>query len=189
MTAPSPLPAIILAGGLGTRLHEITKDRWPKPMTPVRGLDRSRPFLEWPLAWLRREGICDVVICIGHLGERVSAHFGDGRDFGLRITYDDAGDADTGARCRAAFRRLTADMALVICGDVMVDFDTARFLEGMARRPKLMAKLALAQAVHGNTPNIAFDANGLVTAYKRRCRRPADRRRGRGAGVAPRCSG
>lgn len=165
MTTPSLLPAIVLAGGLGTRLREITKDRWPKPMTPVQGHGGTRPFLEWPLSWLQREGIRDVIICLGHLGDQVREYFGDGRTLGLNIIYDDAGGADTGARCRAAFERLSTDLALVVCGDVLVDFPIAPFLAEMTRRPELLAKLALARRAPGTVPNTVVDAAGLVTAF------------------------
>jgi NDP-sugar pyrophosphorylase family protein len=57
--------------------------RVPKAMIEVRG----RPFLEYELDLLRVGGVDDVVLCVGHLGELIEGHFGDGRDFGLRIRY------------------------------------------------------------------------------------------------------
>ena len=67
------MQAVILAGGLGTRLRPLTESV-PKPMVPVRG----RPFLEYELALLAQNGITDVVLCVGYLGEQVSQHFGSG---------------------------------------------------------------------------------------------------------------
>ena len=53
----SSIPAIILVGGAGTRLPEVSATR-PKPMADVRG----RPFLEYVLAWLRASGVREVIL-------------------------------------------------------------------------------------------------------------------------------
>jgi N-acetyl-alpha-D-muramate 1-phosphate uridylyltransferase len=55
----------------------------PKPMVLVNG----RPFLEYELALLRENGVADLVLCVGHLGELVEEHFGDGAEWGVRIRY------------------------------------------------------------------------------------------------------
>lgn len=167
MSTPALPPAIVLAGGLGLRLRPITGDRCPKPMVPTPSASGDRPFLEWPLAWLRREGVQDVVICIGHKGERIRSHFGDGRDHGLAITYDDAGEADTGARCRSAFGLLKTDLALVVCGDVLVDFPLRPFLRGLIDHPGRDAVLAVAQDASGMPLNTGFDTDGTVSDFNR----------------------
>jgi len=74
--------AVILTGGLGTRLRPITQ-KVPKAMVEVRG----RPFLEYELDLLRRGGIDDVVLCVGHLGELIEDHFGGGSRLGLSLRY------------------------------------------------------------------------------------------------------
>ena len=61
----------VLCGGKGTRLGELTKNT-PKSLIEVAG----RPFLEWPLEHYASQGIQRVVLCIGHLGEQIQAHFG-----------------------------------------------------------------------------------------------------------------
>jgi len=73
---------VILAGGQGTRLGDLTKDR-PKSMVLIRG----RPFLEYQLELLKAQGITDVVLCIGYLGEQIERYFGDGQRIGLDIRY------------------------------------------------------------------------------------------------------
>jgi len=167
MSAPDLPPAIILAGGLGLRLRPVTGDRYPKPMVPTPSANGERPFLEWPLAWLRREGIREAVVCIGHEGDQIRSHFADGGDFDLTILYDDAGDADTGARCRSAFSLLESDLAVVVCGDVLVDFPLRPFLRELADHPGRDGVLALVQDVPGTRPNTAFDADGTVTEFNR----------------------
>ena len=72
-----------MAGGKGTRLREITNDEIPKPMAPVAG----KPILEWQIGQLREQGVTDIVLIIGYLGEKIREHFGDGSGFGVRIRY------------------------------------------------------------------------------------------------------
>ncbi len=76
------IPAVILAGGLATRLRPIT-ERVPKALIEVAG----QPFLWHQLALLRKHGIRHVVLCVGYLGEKIRDLFGDGADLGIRIDY------------------------------------------------------------------------------------------------------
>ncbi len=73
---------LILAGGLGTRLRPLT-ERLPKCMVPAEG----KPFLEHQLLLLASRGVRDIVLCLGHLGERILEYFGDGHRFGVSLTY------------------------------------------------------------------------------------------------------
>lgn len=71
--APSLLKlatAVILAGGFGTRVQHLLPGI-PKPMAQVRG----RPFVEWVVRWLARQGVRNVVISTGHLASVVEEHF------------------------------------------------------------------------------------------------------------------
>lgn len=67
---PDRVTAVVLAGGLGTRIKHLVPNL-PKPMVPVRG----RPFLEWVVGYLRQQGIRRVLISNGHLGEVIEKHF------------------------------------------------------------------------------------------------------------------
>jgi NDP-sugar pyrophosphorylase family protein len=61
------MKALILAGGLGTRLRPVLRDR-PKPMVPVKG----KPFLEYQIDQLRAYGLSNIVLCVGHLASFIS---------------------------------------------------------------------------------------------------------------------
>src|SRR5215217_7466801 len=74
--------ALILAGGLGTRLRPLFSDR-PKPMAQVLG----KPFLEYQIEQLRAQEFKDLVLCVGYLARHVQDYFGDGRGWGVRIDY------------------------------------------------------------------------------------------------------
>ena len=76
------IQVVILAGGLATRLGELTKMR-PKSMVEI----CNKPFLAYQLELLRANGIIDVVLCIGHLGIQIIDTFGDGSKFGVHIRY------------------------------------------------------------------------------------------------------
>ena len=72
----------ILAGGLATRLGNLTKGQ-SKSMVRILG----KPFLEYQLELLRKGGIKNIVLCIGHMGEQIEKHFGNGRKYGVSIKY------------------------------------------------------------------------------------------------------
>jgi len=74
--------AVILCGGLGTRLRPLTYDI-PKPMIPF----GNRPFLEILVEYFKGQGIDKFIFCTGHLHEQIEDHFGDGGRFGVRIVY------------------------------------------------------------------------------------------------------
>ncbi len=76
------MQAAILAGGLGTRLAPYTSVL-PKPLMPVGGA----PILELILLQLRRHGCTQVTLCVGHLARLIASYFGDGRRYGLHISY------------------------------------------------------------------------------------------------------
>ena len=76
------MQAVILAGGLGTRLRPLT-ETVPKALIPVKG----RPFVDYQLELLKRSGVDDFVFCVGHLGEKIQEHLGDGRASGCTIRY------------------------------------------------------------------------------------------------------
>jgi NDP-sugar pyrophosphorylase family protein len=80
------MQAAILAGGLGTRLKPLT-GTVPKAMVPVNG----RPFLEYEIELLKKSGVRDIVLCVGHFGEKIREHFREGKAFGVRIRYSSDG--------------------------------------------------------------------------------------------------
>jgi NDP-sugar pyrophosphorylase family protein len=113
------LQAVILCGGLGTRLGDLAKDV-PKAMMPV----ANRPFLEYELELLKRGGVNDFVLCTGHLGEVIERHFGDGTSFGINVSYSHDGAAlrgPAGALKRAS--RLLRDEFFVTYGDAYLRVD------------------------------------------------------------------
>ena len=76
------MPAVILAGGLATRLRPLTEET-PKALIEVAG----HPFLWHQLQLLKRHGLRHIVLAVGYLGEKIQERFGDGSELGIRIDY------------------------------------------------------------------------------------------------------
>lgn len=153
------MQAVIMAGGKGTRLRGVTGDALPKPMAPVAG----RPILEWQIEALRQNGVTELVLVVGYLGEVIRRHFGDGRDFGVRISYfTEETPLGTAGALPLLRERLEEDFLLVF-GDVIFEIDLERMLR-FHREKRADATLF----VHPNTHPFDSDlvlrgADGRVT--------------------------
>jgi len=82
---------VILCGGLATRLGDLAKNT-PKSMIPI----EDKPFLEYQIEKLKKHNIKDIVLCVGHLSEKIEEYFGDGSKFGVNIRYSYDGDKPLG---------------------------------------------------------------------------------------------
>lgn len=103
---------VVLAGGLATRLYPITTTI-PKSMVPVAG----EPFLTHQLRSFKKNGITNVVMCVGHFADQIIDHFGDGKQFGLSIKYSvEKEKLDTGGALKNAYPYLD-DVFFTIYGD------------------------------------------------------------------------
>jgi NDP-sugar pyrophosphorylase family protein len=132
------MQCVILAGGLGTRMWPETRTV-PKTLLPIAGT----PFATWQLSWLAGAGIDSVVYCVGHLGQQVRDHVGDGGPWGLSVRYVDEGDdlrGTAGALRLAHDERALAEDFLVLYGDSWLQVDPAQVLRALRERrePALM---------------------------------------------------
>ena len=116
------LTAIVLAGGLGTRLRPVVADQ-PKVLAEVGG----HPFLKYLLDQLVEWRIQEVVLCTGHLGEQIEARFG--ADYrGLRLRYSrESSPLGTAGALRLALPSIQSDPVLVLNGDSYCGADFAAF--------------------------------------------------------------
>jgi NDP-sugar pyrophosphorylase family protein len=132
------MQCVILAGGLGTRMWPETKTI-PKTLLPIAGT----PFATWQLSWLARSGIDSVVYCVGHLGQMIREHVGDGTSWGLSARYVDEGDhlrGTAGALRLACDENALEEDFLVLYGDSWLQVDPAGVLRAARERdePALM---------------------------------------------------
>ena len=124
------------------------------------------PFLEFPLAHLRSQGITEIVICIGHLGEYIQQYFGDGSQLGLHISYDDAGSVLTGSRVKSAIETTTAAEALVVCGDVYHPLDLRAFMASFQQQRHWSLQLAVQRVTDNGFANIVMDQDKSISRYE-----------------------
>lgn len=111
------MKAMVLAAGQGTRLHPLT-EHTPKALVPVAG----RPMIEYSLLLLKRYGIRDIIINLHHLGDQIESYLGDGKQWGLQITYSKEPELlDTGGGLLKAKRFLQDGTFIVINTDVLID--------------------------------------------------------------------
>ena len=131
------MEAIVLAGGLGTRLREIVPDL-PKSMAPIAG----RPFLEILLASLSRKGFIRVVLSVGFMAEKISGYFGDRFD-DLELAYVvEPKPLGTGGAARLAMQVCVADHVFILNGDTFLDLEMDQVERHwqMHRRPIIVGR-------------------------------------------------
>ncbi len=117
------MKAVILAGGKGTRLGKITKNI-PKPMIKIGNLT----ILEHQINCLRQNNIKDIFILTHHFSDIIQKYFGNGKNFGVKITYfNEAIPLGTAGGLKEIENKLDKDF-LVIYGDVMFDMNLKKLI-------------------------------------------------------------
>lgn len=111
------LQAVIMAGGAGSRLHPLTAGT-PKPMLPV----GDRPLMQILIEQMRDAGIRQVSVTTHHNGDKISEHFGDGRAFGVELSYV-AEDRPLGTAGALGLMARPLETTLVINGDILTQVD------------------------------------------------------------------
>lgn len=119
-----PNVMVVMAGGLGTRLHPRT-ETCPKPMLPVAG----KPMLEHILERAKAEGFSRFVLAVRHLGHMIEEHFGDGSHWNVHIDYlrEEAPLGTAGAL--SLLSPVPEQSILVTNGDVLTDIRYGEFLD------------------------------------------------------------
>ena len=132
MSGSGDVYAVILAGGLGTRLAPLT-DHTPKPLLPVAG----EPVVAHQLRWLAAAGVTRVVLTTSYRAEQFAPALGDGSAYGVRLTYcqEDQPLGTGGALAAAADLLATrpGDTLLVLNGDQLTDHDVGQQLSRFRR--------------------------------------------------------
>jgi len=116
--------AVILAGGKGTRLKEVS-DSIPKPMMPVAG----KPLLEYQIELCKKYGIQEVTLIVNHLKDSIINYFGNGQKWNIAIKYfEETTPLGTVGGIKEIENKLTDDF-LVLYGDVIIDMDLNRLYQ------------------------------------------------------------
>jgi NDP-sugar pyrophosphorylase family protein len=162
MTADQ-LPVAILAGGLATRLRPIT-EKVPKLLIEVAG----EPFFSHQLRLLKKAGLTHLVLCVGHLGEKIVELYGDGVKFGVRIDYSFDGPKllGTGGALIQALPKL-GDAFYVLYGDSYLPIDYCAVGDFFLKSRKLGLMTVYQNQERYDTSNVRFEA-GEIKVYDKK---------------------
>lgn len=134
------MKAVILAGGLGTRLQPYTFFI-PKPMLPL----GNKPLLQYIIEWLKNSGdIDEIVVCVSYLHRTIEDYFEDGARFGVKIEYARSErPLATAGQLKTAEKLLNGPFACVY-GDSVYEFNLRRMIKEH-RESKAFVSMALLQ--------------------------------------------
>jgi NDP-sugar pyrophosphorylase family protein len=159
----SEVPAAILAGGLARRLGAVT-EATPKALVEVAG----RPFVDHQLLLLHRHGIRRIVFCIGHFGEQIERHVGNGSAEGMSIRYSFDGDRLLGTA--GALRRalpLLGEIFFVMYGDSYMDVAYADILDRFVHSSAPALMTVIRNDDRWDKSNVEFSGDRLIAYDKR----------------------
>jgi len=163
MLQVSMLPVAILAGGLATRLRPITQTI-PKALVDVAG----QPFIVRQFVYLQSQGIRDVVICVGYLGEMIQAVVGNGARIGMNVRYSYDGPIllGTGGALKKAVPLLGDDF-FVLYGDSFLPIDFVAVQQVYQTSGPQALMTVLKNSNRWDTSNVLF-SDGRLAEYNKR---------------------
>ncbi|CAI9832157.1 MAG: nucleotidyltransferase family protein [Nitrosopumilus sp.] len=153
------MKAVILAGGLGTRLQPYTMFL-PKPMLPL----GDKPVLEHIIEWARGGGITEFVICVSYLRRRIEEYFEDGARLGVGIEYA-ASDRPlaTAGQLKTAEGHLDGTFACMY-GDSVFDFSLRSMIKSHKKSGALVT-MGLARFTTNLPYGVIRTRGGRVTGW------------------------
>ncbi|MFB5645177.1 MAG: NDP-sugar synthase [Nitrosopumilaceae archaeon] len=154
------MKAVILAGGLGTRLQPYTTFM-PKPMLPL----GEKPLLEHLIDWNRKNGIKSSVLCVSYLRKTIEDYFEDGKRFGVKIEYAIANRPLATAGQLKTAEKFIDDTFVCMYGDSIFDFNLKKMISHHKQK-KSFVTISLFE-FKTNLPYGVIDTakNGKVTAW------------------------
>jgi NDP-sugar pyrophosphorylase family protein len=159
------LPVAVLAGGLATRLRPIT-EKVPKLLIEVAG----EPFFSHQIRLLKKSGLTRLVLCVGHLGEKIVEQYGDGSRWGVRIDYSFDGPkllGTGGALIRAL--PMLGDAFYTLYGDSYLPIDYRAVGDAFIRSGRLGLMTVYENREKYDTSNVQFE-NGRIVRYSKKDR-------------------
>jgi len=133
------MKAVILAGGLGTRLRPLT-NKIPKPMLPL----GKKPLLEHLIKWIKKNGVKDIVLCVSYLHETIEKYFGDGSKFGMNIEYAISKNPLATAGQLKTAQKFIDDTFVCVYGDSIFDFSLRNMID-VHKKKKSFATMSLCE--------------------------------------------
>ena len=151
------LEAIVLAGGLGTRLRSVISDL-PKPMAPI----GEKPFLEYILKYLQKNSITRVILSVGYKWETIKEYFGDKFE-NIELIYSVEDEPlGTGGAIKKAMNQVKNSQVYIINGDTFFDVD----LKSLVLKDNSKLILSLKHMTNFDRYGcVESDNNNLVLAF------------------------
>lgn len=155
------IKAVILAGGLGTRLYPLTR-KTPKCMHLVNG----KPLLEHIIKYLAGYNFRDIIVTLGKKHEQVSTYFGDGSRYNVSLQYSiERKTLGTAGSFKNAEKFLHGN-TLVVQGDTLTNFDLEKIV-GFHNKRRSLATIALTRVKDPTGYGVAvIDKEGRITRFK-----------------------
>lgn len=126
---------------------------------------QRKPFLEYQIELLRQNGVRHIVLCIGHFAEQITSYFGDGRQFGVHISYSDEGGRHLGTAGALKFAEgILSDVFFVMFGDSYLILDYQEIMNCFLDSDKLGLMVVYRNDNCYDTSDILVQ-DGFVTAY------------------------
>ena len=154
------MKAIILAGGLGTRLQPYTTFI-PKPMLPL----GEKPLLEHLIGWVKKNGVKDIVLCVSYLRKTIEDYFEDGKRFGVKIEYAVSNKPLATAGQLKTAEKLIDGTFVCIYGDSIFDFNLKNMINEHKKK-----KSFITMSLYEYKTNIKYGVidtknNGMVSTW------------------------
>ena len=154
------MKAVILAGGLGTRLQPYTNSL-PKPMLP---LDK-KPILEHLIDWVKKNGLTEIVLCVSYKRKKIQDYFKDGAKFGVKIEYAISKKPLATAGQLKTAEKFIDDTFVCLYGDSIYNFSLKNMISDHKRK-----KSTITMSLYGYKFNMKYGVidttnTGRVTAW------------------------
>src|SRR3990167_10511323 len=157
------MQVVILAGGLGTRLRPLTHTV-PKPMVLIKG----KPFLEYQLEMLKKNGFEDFILCTGYLGEKIEEYFDNGEKMGMQIKYSKENEPlGTGGALKNAEKLLENEFVLIY-GDSFLPMDYKSLIADFNESKKLAMPVVFKNSPKIVLNNMEVSKTGEVLHYDKK---------------------
>ena len=154
------MKAVILAGGLGTRLRPLTNKK-PKPMLPL----GKKPLLEYLIKWIRKNGVKDIVLCVSYLHETIEKYFEDGSKFDVNIEYAVSRKPLSTAGQLKTAEKFIDDTFVCVYGDSLFNFSLRNMITDHKKK-----KSFITMSLYEHKTNIKYgvietEDNGKVLSW------------------------
>ncbi len=158
MPSSGQIPAVIMAGGLGTRIASVDSSV-PKPMLKVCG----KPIMEYQIEALARQGVTNITVVTGHLGHIIRDHFGNGARYGADIRYFSE-ESPLGTAGALRYLDIAEDF-LVTNGDLLFNIEIGGFYEAHRDSRALATILTHPNDHPYDSEIVVADSGGKITGW------------------------